>query len=86
MSAGCGVGGRSVRAFVIVSLEGVASEKMLVVKLPRARVDELIDAGAGAPFNAGKASPMTQWLTVFDEHISTWFELAQEALHFVRQS
>jgi len=79
------VGGRSVRAFVIVSLEGVASEKMLVVKLPRARVDELIDAGAGAPFKAGKSSWITQWLTEFDEHISTWFELAQGVLHFVRQ-
>jgi len=57
----------------------------LAVKLPRESVDELIEAGVGAPFRVGKASPMTEWLTVTDEQFSTRFELAQEALHFVRE-
>lgn len=55
----------------------------LVVKLPRARVDELIDAGAGVAFTAGKTAPMKEWLTVTDERPSTWRGLVQEALVFV---
>jgi hypothetical protein len=54
-----------------------------VVKLPRERVTILIQQGIGAPFDAGKGTPMKEWLTVIslDEH--TWLTLARESLAFV---
>jgi hypothetical protein len=41
----------------------------LVVKLPAARIDELIASGAGRPCHVGKGGPMTEWvrLTPADE-------------------
>lgn len=56
----------------------------LVVKLPRARVEELIASGEGAPFDAGKGHPMKEWLTVaVDASDTKWRSLAREALAFV---
>ncbi len=55
----------------------------LVVKLPRTRVAELIDAGTGAAFTAGKTAPMKEWLAVLSDKPSTWRALAKEALAFV---
>jgi hypothetical protein len=55
----------------------------MVVKLPRARVEELIATGAGAPFHAGKDRPMKEWLTVTGDDPATWRELAEQALEFV---
>jgi hypothetical protein len=54
----------------------------LVVKLPAARVRELIAAEAGGPFDAGKGKPMREWLTAAPE--ADWQNLAREALKFVR--
>lgn len=54
----------------------------IVVKLPRARVDELIAAGEGAPFApAGKV--FKEWVLVesFDE--PRWTELLRESIAFV---
>jgi hypothetical protein len=55
----------------------------LVVKLPARRVAALIAAGDGAPFDAGKGTPMKQWLAVRGRH-AAWPKLAREALAFVR--
>ncbi len=36
----------------------------LVVKLPRARVDDLIEAGQGDRFDANKGTPMKEWFSL----------------------
>jgi TfoX/Sxy family transcriptional regulator of competence genes len=55
----------------------------LVVKLPKARVDALVEAGWGERFDANRGRPMKEWLTVDPSHESNWRELATEALSFV---
>jgi hypothetical protein len=54
-----------------------------VVKLPRQRVNELIAAGHGLPFDAGKGRPMKEWVVVRPNVASDWIALADEALAFV---
>jgi hypothetical protein len=53
----------------------------LVLKLPKSRVDGLIAAGGGGPFDAGKGRAMREWVTVAPS--ADWSGLAREALAFV---
>ena len=55
----------------------------LVLKLPQDRVAELIDHGDGLPFDAGKGTPMKEWVVVVDDDPRIWRELAEEAFAFV---
>src|SRR5215204_6628882 len=55
----------------------------LVVKLPRTRVSELIEAGTGEPFDAGKGKPMKEWVSLVGDE-DTCRRLVAEALAFVR--
>ncbi len=61
-----------------------SSNGRLVLKLPRARVAELVAAGTGDPFNAGKRWPLKEWVTVLDDDPTRCVALAREALAFVR--
>jgi len=54
----------------------------LVLKLPKARVEELINAGIGGPFDAGKGKPMKEWVTILAMP-AKWAALAREARRFV---
>jgi hypothetical protein len=54
----------------------------LVVKLPRSRVDQMVAAGAGRPFDPGHGRLMKEWLTVTGG-AGTWIALAREARAFV---
>src|SRR5262245_11789119 len=55
----------------------------LVVKLPRDRVDELVDAGVAVRFDAGKGRPMKEWASVGTGASRRGRGLVQEARAFV---
>jgi hypothetical protein len=59
------------------------SHGALVVKLPAARVDELIAEGVAERFDAGKGRPMREWATVAVDHAARWRDLADDAFRFV---
>jgi hypothetical protein len=52
----------------------------LVVKLPRARVDELVATGAGSRFDAHRGTPLKEWFVLAADSPLSWTELAGEAL------
>jgi hypothetical protein len=63
----------------------LASGDRFVVKLPRSRVDALVDQGEGErydPRNDGRL--MKEWLVVGSHDEAQWIALAKEALRFVR--
>jgi TfoX/Sxy family transcriptional regulator of competence genes len=55
----------------------------LVVKLSKGRVDELVEAGEGERFDAGKGKPMREWFALSPASKKQWPALANEALAFV---
>jgi len=55
----------------------------LVVKLPRQRVAELVEAGTARWFDAGKGRPMREWAWISVAQASDWPELVAEAYEFV---
>lgn len=64
------------------SIFAMDMDDRLVVKLPAARVAELINDGAGAPFGTSEDRPMREWVSLpYDVHAEA---LADEAFEFVR--
>ena len=59
------------------------SQGELVVKLPRERVEELIDAGAGKPYDARRGKVMKEWVAIPPDRSRSWAKLADEARGFV---
>ncbi len=57
----------------------------LVVKLPRARVDELVAAGEGVRFDANKGTPMKEWFVLAPDSTRSWPDLTGEALAYARR-
>jgi hypothetical protein len=55
----------------------------LVVKLPKVRVAELVEAGEGIRFDANKGTPMREWLALDPASNLHWDALADEAYAFV---
>lgn len=55
----------------------------LVLKLPRTRVDDLVEAGDGERFDAGKGRPMREWFSLSPSSEQQWPALAREAMAFV---
>jgi len=55
----------------------------LVVKLPKARVDQLVASGTGGRFDPGHGRLMKEWATVALDSAEVWERLAGEALQFV---
>jgi hypothetical protein len=56
----------------------------LVLKLPRAQVDELVAAGHGVRFDANKGTPMKEWFSLDPDSTLAWPPLAHDALRFAR--
>jgi hypothetical protein len=56
----------------------------LVLKLPAARVDDLVAVGEGTRFDANKGTPMREWLSLDPDSGLAWLPLAREALDFAR--
>src|SRR5712691_8281254 len=55
----------------------------LVVKLPRERVDSLVESSEGERFDAGKGKPMREWFVLSPSSSKPWLALAQEAMAMV---
>jgi hypothetical protein len=55
----------------------------VVLKLPRERVDALIAAGDGAPFDNGRGRPMREWVTLTGDPAEDT-GLLQEAVELAR--
>jgi hypothetical protein len=62
----------------------MASGGRVILKLPAARVSELISSGAGDAFDAGRGRPMREWIALSGGPAKPSLELAREALAFVR--
>ena len=60
----------------------VSSRGEYVVKLPRARVGELVSAGRGALFDPGHGRLMREWIAL-DGSEKRWLLLAKEARAYV---
>jgi hypothetical protein len=77
---GSGFGSNAIK--INKSIFAMLVDNRLVVKLPAARVTELISSGDGLPFDAGKGKAMKEWvgLTVDDEICRG---LVAEAMMFV---
>lgn len=77
------------RAFGATSLKAngkifaMLVKEHLVVKLPRKRVDALVDAGVGDRFDPGHGRIQKEWLSVHYQADAAWFALATEAEIFV---
>jgi hypothetical protein len=54
----------------------------LVVKLPAARVTELVRAGHGVHFDANKGIPMKEWFALAPEAELDWAQVTNEALTY----
>jgi hypothetical protein len=55
-----------------------------VVKLPKERVDDLVDAGKGKRFDPGQGRLMREWIAV-EAGALPWVALAKEAHSYVRR-
>jgi TfoX/Sxy family transcriptional regulator of competence genes len=55
-----------------------------VVKLPKVRVDQLLEEGAGDRFDPGHGRLMKEWIALVNQQTS-WIEIAREAYRFVKQ-
>jgi hypothetical protein len=61
----------------------LSSKGQFVVKLPRDRVDALIESGAGARFDPGHGRLMKEWAVIGASDQEKWLALAREAKKFV---
>jgi TfoX/Sxy family transcriptional regulator of competence genes len=73
-SSGLKVGGKLVAMLV---------KGELVVKLPRGRVQQLVEEGSCAPFDPGHGRLMREWVSMPASDSEQWIRLAEEARAYV---
>jgi hypothetical protein len=61
----------------------VDSTGRFVVKLPRDRVDALVESGSGVRFDPGHGRVMKEWVSLDPSNETRWLALAREAMRFV---
>jgi len=61
----------------------VSSKDVFVVKLPKARVDELVASGRGRRFDPGHGRIMKEWIELSLDIKPSWIDYAIEAKKFV---
>ena len=59
----------------------MTSRGEFVVKIPKTRVDELVNDGIGKRFEPGPGRMMKEWLAL-DGHPERWVDIAKEAYQF----
>ena len=64
----------------------LASRERFVLKLPQARVAELLENGVGAPFDMGRGRVMREWVVITAADPSHRITLAREALRYLAES
>jgi hypothetical protein len=79
---GTGFGSNAIK--INKSIFAMLADDRLVVKLPAERVAQLISAGDGVPFDAGKGKPMKEWVGLTGDD-DACRELVAEAMTFVGQ-
>lgn len=62
----------------------ISSKGEFVVKLPKKRVDELVESGKGQRFDPGRGRLMKEWIVIRPGTLN-WIEHAKEACAFVKQ-
>ena len=80
---GFGASGLKVNGRLFVLLSDRTGQ--FVAKLPKARVDELVRAGKGEPFDPGHGRLMKEWIALLPGQ-GDWIALAREAYRFVKGS
>jgi hypothetical protein len=65
-------------------LFAMLARSRFVAKLPKARVDGLVEEGVGERFTAGQNRQMREWISVA-EGDADWDALAQEAYNYVKK-
>ncbi len=55
----------------------------LVLKLPAARIDALVESHDATRFERGQGTPMREWVVVPAAHAADWPALTREACDFV---
>jgi hypothetical protein len=60
-------------------------QEELVVKLPRARVEQVILEGKGSPFDPRRNGRVMKEWVVFAKNSTDWGAFAREALNFARK-
>ena len=79
-AGGSGFGSNAIK--INKSIFAMLVNDRLVVKLPAARVAELIAARDGVPFDAGKGKPMKEWVGLIVDDAAAR-QLVAEAMTFV---